>query len=98
MTSLGRRGEQKKLVARSGHGPGDDGACTGSGERRAEREAEVSASGGAEVLSQEACAVGGSADPEPMKVAIESSNSVHHGVWCTGDFVPVHGEVKLLSR
>ncbi len=42
--------------------------------------------------------MGGSAEPEPMKVAIESSNSVHQGVWCTGDFVPVHGEVKLLSR
>src|SRR5690348_2161966 len=32
------------------------------------------------------------------KVAIESSSSVHHGVWCTGALVPVQGEEKDRSR
>jgi len=32
------------------------------------------------------------------KVAIESSSSVHHGVWWTGAMVPVQGEEKDRSR
>src|SRR5690348_18453118 len=32
------------------------------------------------------------------KVAIESSSSVHHGVWWTGAMVPVQGEEKARSR
>lgn len=28
----------------------------------------------------------------------ESSGSSHHGVWCTGPVVPVHGEENDLSR
>ncbi len=34
----------------------------------------------------------------PRKVAMESSSSVHHGVWWTGAMVPVQGEEKDRSR